>query len=141
MIPWTQILCKCKVCFIMQKSSMLVSTMTKIERLQVSSQVHCKAQQRYFRVGNLYLNLLCLSLWKFQNHYQGLGLETVAEKVWKLLLTHSPCLRLGDGQLLTKCLTCLDFPVYGNRGLGLVSLTANLKPVMESVWPSQHRTG
>ena len=58
------------------------------------------------------------------------GLETVTEEVWKLLLTHCPCLRPG-GALLRPGLawTC---PVLGNRDLGLVSLTANLKPVMES---------
>ena len=56
------------------------------------------------------------------------GLETVAEEVWKLLLTHCPCLRPGGGAA-SEAWTC---PVLGNRDLGLVSLTANLKPVMES---------
>ena len=44
------------------------------------------------------------------------------------------------GQLLRPGLTW-NCSVLRNRDLGLVSLTANLKPVMESVWPSQHRTG
>ena len=60
------------------------------------------------------------------------GLETVAEEVaeevWKLLLTHCPCLRPGGGAA-SEAWTC---PVLGNRDLGLVSLTGILKPVMQS---------
>ena len=60
------------------------------------------------------------------------GLETVAEEVaegvWKLLLTHCPCLRPGDGAA-SEAWTCL---VLENRDLGLVSSTAHWKPVMKS---------
>ena len=58
--------------------------------------------------------------------------EEVAEEVWKLLLTQQcPCLRPG-GEEASEAWTCLELPVFGIRNLGLVSLTANLKPVTES---------
>jgi hypothetical protein len=61
--------------------------------------------------------------------------EEVTEEVWKLLLTHCPCLRPGGRQLLRPgfAWTC---QVLVDRDLGLVSLTADLKPVMESAQPS-----
>ena len=63
------------------------------------------------------------------------GLETitegVAEGVWKLLLTHCPCLRAGS-RAVSEALTFLELPSLGSRDLGLVFLTASLKPVMES---------
>ena len=40
---------------------------------------------------------------------QAWGLETVAEEVWKLLLTHCPCLRAGD-RAASEAWTCLKLP-------------------------------
>jgi hypothetical protein len=60
-------------------------------------------------------------------------LETVAEEVWKLLLT---CSGQVAGQLLRAVLTW-NCPVLGDRDLGLISLIANLKPLTESAQPSQ----
>ena len=57
--------------------------------------------------------------------------EEVTEEVWKLL--GSIVLASGQvaGQLLRPGLAWIC-PVLGNRDLVLVSLTGNLKPVMES---------
>jgi hypothetical protein len=94
------------------------------------------------------LHLLGPSLWVF--HYQGVGagnllgmsgncccggLETVAanvaEEIWKLLLTHCPCLRPDGGAASGLAWNC---PVFRKQDLGLVSVTSNLKPVTESAF-------
>ena len=57
--------------------------------------------------------------------------EEIAEEVWKLLLTIVLALSHLSGQLLWPGLAW-NCPVLGNRNLGLFSLTANFKPVIES---------
>lgn len=79
--------------------------------------------------------------------FLGCSCWKLAGEAWKMLVTHRSCLRPGvwsasaggtvSGWLL-KALSFssnwvfVTFPVVGNRALGLVSWTANLKPVMES---------
>lgn len=85
-------------------------------------------------VGDLYVNLLGPSLWTF--HYWSVGAGNLLRKVWNgcwpIVLASSQMseqpLRSG---LMWNCL------VLQNRDLGLESLTANVKSVMESAEPSQ----
>jgi hypothetical protein len=96
------------------------------------------------RIGDLHDNLLGPPRWTF--HYQGVGagnllggletvIEEVAEEVWKLLLTHCPCLRPG-GRAASEGWTCLDLPSSWKHRLRSNLLTENLKPAMESAQPS-----
>ena len=48
------------------------------------------------------------------------GLETVAEEVWKLLLTHCPCLRPG-GRAASEAWTCLKLPSSWKQSLILLN--------------------
>lgn len=57
--------------------------------------------------------------------------EEVAEDVWKLLLTHCTCLRLG-GRAASEALTCLDLPSSWKQRVRLHLWNCLLKPVMES---------
>jgi hypothetical protein len=105
MIPWTQIVCKHK----------------EVQHAEVS---HYQDRQQSEFTGLIYSTLgdsrvddlyLAPSLGTF--HYQVWGLEAVAGEVWKLLLTHYPCLRPGGGTI-SELWTC---PVLGSRDLGLIS--------------------
>ena len=97
MIPWTQIVCKHK----------------EVQHAEVS---HYQDRQQSEFTGLIYSTLgdsrvddlyLAPSLGTF--HYQVWGLEAVAGEVWKLLLTHCPCLRPGGGAA-SEAWTSLELP-------------------------------
>jgi hypothetical protein len=86
-----------------------------------------------------YVNLLGRSLqtlhyvWRLETRWSSLETvaEEVAKEVWKLLLTHCPFLRPG----VKGSFWGLELPGFAQfleTDLGHVSLTVNLKPVMES---------
>lgn len=56
--------------------------------------------------------------------------EEVAEEVWKQLLMNFPCLRPG-GRTASEDWPFLELPSSSKQRFSLVSLTLNLKPVME----------
>jgi hypothetical protein len=70
-VPWSQIVCKHKKCFMLQKSSMLGSPITKI-----NTRLSLKAYYGNSGIGDLILFYL---LETFQNHYGAWEPETVAD--------------------------------------------------------------
>ena len=57
------------------------------------------------------MDILLLGCGHWKLGWEGLEtvVEEVAEEVWKLLLTHCPCLRPG-GRAASEAWTCLDLP-------------------------------
>ena len=98
------------------------------------------------RVEGFYINLLGLSLHQF--HYKGLGARNLLRRSrdcylgssWGDLVTASNPWALLKARLWDSFWGphLPRFAQYLERDLGLVFLTANLKPGLESALPSQH---
>ena len=108
MIPWTHIAWKRNECFILQKSSMLGSPITKLESPQVSCRTALKHISEF--LGWWPLLMLGPSLQTF--HYQGMGAGNLLGRsgncCWPIVLASGQV----AGQLLKPGVawSCLELP-------------------------------